>query len=115
MKCYNCGKEYNDTYSFCPYCSAANETNKCTNCGKEYDKSYNFCPHCSAENEKQCLSETKRTPAWKNFLWFIAILVFVVFINFILPHIISEIKQIYNDSHTYRVEGEIEMDIKYND
>ncbi len=141
MKCYNCDSEYDDSFKFCPHCSAPNEKEICTNCGKEYDKSYNFCPHCSHSNTpvpdeiqvcKKCGKDYDMTfeycpycfnpnpkrrrlsirkdiilPVGKAF----AIIAAVLLTVFILFKIVSCV----NDPLTYRVEGEMEMDVKFYD
>ena len=48
MKCENCGKEYDDTYQYCPYCGTATEDEMryCPHCGKLLDGNISICPHC---------------------------------------------------------------------
>lgn len=44
--CSNCNKEYNDEFSFCPFCGSQYGKIECPNCHKLLDTSCSFCGYC---------------------------------------------------------------------
>ena len=68
MKCLKCGKEYDDSFEFCPFCAEKKPEEKkdvkCPTCGKTYDPSYAYCPYCAVEKPAEPeLVEVKEEPA----------------------------------------------------
>jgi DNA-directed RNA polymerase subunit RPC12/RpoP len=45
--CSKCGKELQEGWTACPYCSAPVAHNACAKCGKELQEGWTSCPYCS--------------------------------------------------------------------
>jgi len=48
--CKNCGKELQEEWKTCPYCSTPVANNVCSKCGKELQEGWSSCPYCSTED-----------------------------------------------------------------
>ncbi len=113
MKCYNCNKEYDDTYKFCPHCSSRNETYKCPDCGENYAKSFKYCPRCGCENYP-VTEKLRRRYKTISVVVSVAIIVVVSIIGSVIINKINTDRW-NREMDSYRIEGEIDVDIEFRD
>ena len=50
MKCYKCGKEYENSNKFCPYCGNKKGIRVCNDCAHIVAEDHKFCGNCGANN-----------------------------------------------------------------
>ncbi len=50
MKCYKCGKEYENSNKFCPYCGNKKGISVCNDCAHIVAEDHKFCGNCGANN-----------------------------------------------------------------
>lgn len=54
--CMKCGKPLNESWSYCPYCTAEINTIECS-CGRVLQVNWQFCPYCKEQVKIESLKE----------------------------------------------------------